>query len=138
MPDTETLKKCSICGELKPLTEFHVSRQTKCGRVASCKVCANASNRIRLRKRRKKYGKRASVGNRYIDTAYRQINRTIVAKQLCLYRKRFKVLKDAGVKIDLHQKATEAELIANNNLIDRTLEAAGLGDKRVDRWEKLQ
>ena len=68
------------------------------------------------------------------------INRSRVASVLCLYRKRYRVLSLAGVDVSLgdNTKVTEEKQIANNELIDRTLEAAGLGDKRVDRWEKLQ
>lgn len=39
-PDNTTLKRCTKCGELKPLDSFHRDKWAKCGRVSECKICA--------------------------------------------------------------------------------------------------
>ena len=38
-------KKCSICGEIKPLDDFHNTKQMKDGKNSQCKVCRNANSR---------------------------------------------------------------------------------------------
>jgi len=38
-------KKCTICGEIKPLDDFHNTKQTKDGKNCQCKVCRNANSR---------------------------------------------------------------------------------------------
>ena len=38
-------KKCSICGEIKPLDDFHNNKNTKDGKFCQCKVCRNANSR---------------------------------------------------------------------------------------------
>jgi hypothetical protein len=138
MYDAVIRKKCAKCKKKKPISRFNNSKTGMYGKDAQCKKCKREAHRIRDAAYKAKYGGRVKIRRSSKDLIYRQINRGIVAKMLCFYRHRFKVLKDADISIDLHIKATEAELIANNNRIDRTLEAAGLGDKRVDRWEKLQ
>lgn len=37
------MKHCTICGELKPLTEYHKRSAMKDGRRSECKVCCNKS-----------------------------------------------------------------------------------------------
>lgn len=39
------MKKCSSCGESKPLEEFHKKANAKDGRQSKCKPCNNASVR---------------------------------------------------------------------------------------------
>lgn len=39
MQTKTTTKTCNKCGETKPLTDFHRSKQTPSGRVAWCKTC---------------------------------------------------------------------------------------------------
>jgi len=39
---TET-KRCTKCGEVKPLDEFHTNNRRPDGRNTQCKVCRNAS-----------------------------------------------------------------------------------------------
>ena len=138
MYDLVICKKCIKCNKKKPISRFNNDKSGMYGKDTQCKKCRRETSRLQAAAYRAKHGKRVKIRRNSKDLIYGQINRGIVAKMLCLYRHRFKVLKDADISIDLHIKATEAELIANNNRIDRTLEAAGLGDKRVDRWEKLQ
>lgn len=40
-------KKCSRCGETKPLSEFHENKRERDGRFADCKECRNAEARLR-------------------------------------------------------------------------------------------
>ena len=37
--DEEPLKKCSNCGELKPISEFHKQKNTNDGLRSECKIC---------------------------------------------------------------------------------------------------
>lgn len=39
MQTKTTTKTCNKCGETKPLTDFHRSKQTPSGRTAWCKTC---------------------------------------------------------------------------------------------------
>ena len=138
MYDAIIRKKCSKCRKKKPISRFNNDKSGMYGKDTQCKTCRRESSRLQAAAYKAKHGGRVKIRRGSQDVMYGKVNRGIVAKRLCLYRHRFKVLKKAGIKLDLHQRATDAELIANNNLIDRTLEAAGLGDKHVDRWEKLQ
>lgn len=38
-------KRCSKCGEYKPLTEYHRSKARKCGVVPRCKTCTRTTRR---------------------------------------------------------------------------------------------
>ena len=42
---TRTAKKCSICGEMKPLHEFVTDRKTKDGRSTLCRPCKRETSR---------------------------------------------------------------------------------------------
>ena len=39
MPECESTKSCSKCGEVKPLEDFHVKKRATCGRTPRCKTC---------------------------------------------------------------------------------------------------
>jgi hypothetical protein len=39
------MKTCSVCGESKPLDEFHHTKTSKDGRTWTCRPCANARSR---------------------------------------------------------------------------------------------
>lgn len=41
------MKACSRCGEVKPLSEFHISNRNKDGHQSRCKLCAKAASRAR-------------------------------------------------------------------------------------------
>lgn len=46
-PDSTTLKRCTKCGEEKPLTEFYTDGRASDGRQSRCKDCWNAIQRER-------------------------------------------------------------------------------------------
>ena len=77
------------------------------------------------------------IGHTCKDEHLMKHHRGSVSKMIRLYRKRFRVLTEAGLIIDFQGK-TIADHINHNNKIDAVLNAAGLGDIREDRWEKLQ
>ena len=39
-------KKCTKCGEIKPLSEYHFRHNTRDKRVSHCKLCANAAHKL--------------------------------------------------------------------------------------------
>lgn len=45
------VKRCTKCGEEKPLNEFYREARSKDGHKAWCKACSNASDRARRRRR---------------------------------------------------------------------------------------
>jgi hypothetical protein len=45
LPAPTTTKKCSKCGQTKPLSDFHSDQGTKDGRFAHCKACSCAYTR---------------------------------------------------------------------------------------------
>lgn len=49
-PPDDLPKRCRICGELKPASEFHVEKRRATGRSRCCKVC----NKESLRKNQKR------------------------------------------------------------------------------------
>lgn len=51
-PDSTT-KRCSKCGEIKPLDQFKPRKESPDGRRAECRTCRNAVERIRCAHRRK-------------------------------------------------------------------------------------
>src|SRR5699024_2462697 len=60
-------KRCSQCGELKPLEGFHVCRDSKDGRRSKCKECA--------RKYRRKYYEANAENIRAQSKKWREANR---------------------------------------------------------------
>ena len=122
MTNSQETYKCVICGEVKLLSQFYKSKTNANGHAHECIKCTLARGR-RYRKK---------IKSQIKDETMLNIRRSVVAEKLCLYRKRFRVLHKAGITINL-LNPTEKEQIANNELIDKTLEAAGLGDKREPR-----
>lgn len=49
--DDHTLKRCYVCGESKPLSEFHRCRARRDGRQTYCKACTNLVSDRQRRKR---------------------------------------------------------------------------------------
>jgi 5-methylcytosine-specific restriction endonuclease McrA len=76
-PDTQQLKRCSNCGEIKPLDAFHISRANNDGRAYRCKSCfreyhaeyyAKHAEEVK-EKRRARY-----AANPEADREYRAVN----------------------------------------------------------------
>jgi len=128
-------KRCRKCKEKKLLKEFHNSARGRFGKASVCKDCIKAKDRSRYVST-KGQGK-PKLRKKDKETSYGKINRHTVAKKLWSYRKRFRALKEAGVDLDFRSN-NEAELIAHAELIDHTLNKAGLGDIRHDSRASLQ
>jgi len=62
--DKET-KKCTKCGELKPLSEFYHNKNTKDGHHSSCKACDEeyTRNHPRAKQKEKEYSRRYYVNH---------------------------------------------------------------------------
>ena len=52
------LKRCSACGELKPLTEFHLKRKARDGRQSRCRPCNIERNKQWYRENPEARGRR--------------------------------------------------------------------------------
>lgn len=46
-------KRCSKCGEEKPLSEYHRSSSSRDGRMSRCKTCRSADTRNYVERRRR-------------------------------------------------------------------------------------
>ena len=55
-PDT---KRCRICGQVKPLTDYHRSAHRADGREYRCKVCENQRRQLRPRRDPRKFADRS-------------------------------------------------------------------------------
>ena len=43
---TMKTKKCTQCEQVKPITEYYVKHDVKCGRAASCKMCQRKAKKV--------------------------------------------------------------------------------------------
>lgn len=62
--EEETMKKCSVCGILKPLDEFHKHKTTKDGKRSKCKECRNEDIKDRYHNRGDKEAMKDQYHNR--------------------------------------------------------------------------
>ena len=95
--DIEQLtKKCSKCGEVKPLNEFYENRRTKGGRESSCKKCKaeyqyeNKERIANYQKENKEYKKKYRQDNqeriKNYNKEYKQKHKKEIAIQFKKYR----------------------------------------------------
>jgi len=72
-------KKCTGCGETKPLEEYHKKKSGKYGRCAKCKLCMNAYmkayNQSEERKAYQKKYRESEKGKAYMKTLVGKIKR---------------------------------------------------------------
>lgn len=61
------MKRCSRCGETKPVTEFHVRRASADGRSAACQTCVLAARRVLYDRRLADQGQERRYGRPVID-----------------------------------------------------------------------
>ncbi|MBU1827050.1 MAG: hypothetical protein KJ731_01010 [Alphaproteobacteria bacterium] len=74
----KSLKSCCECGEVKPLSEYHVNNTNIDGRQGRCKACVNARNRGRFDK------SNAGSGGLVVVQRYREgTSRTHSPGELC-------------------------------------------------------
>ena len=57
-------KRCTKCGEVKPLSGFHRNKSSKDGRHAYCKPCTRAAELARQARRRTEMGEEAWLAAR--------------------------------------------------------------------------
>tara|TARA_Y100000310_G_scaffold279517_1_gene298686 strand:- start:16779 stop:17228 length:450 start_codon:yes stop_codon:yes gene_type:complete len=55
------MKRCSTCKDSKVLSEFHVSKRSKDGRAAQCKLCKKEQDRRRYEKHGEKHRQHVKV-----------------------------------------------------------------------------
>ena len=79
-PDSTTLKRCSKCGETKPIGLFPLSKQAKDGHKPHCKACNSAYQR--------EYAKTHKAQRRAYDAIWREKNHESELKRFAEYRER--------------------------------------------------
>jgi hypothetical protein len=71
-------KKCTRCGEAKPVDAFNLNKRTRDGRHYHCKECTRAyylENRERLLAQKREYTARVADARKASNAAYRDANR---------------------------------------------------------------
>lgn len=66
-------KTCNICGDEKPLVEFHKDKTGKQGRRADCKLCHSASKRVSTRGEKRPKGEKTDLLERAAVMAWKEL-----------------------------------------------------------------
>jgi hypothetical protein len=105
-------KKCKGCGKVKPLSEYHLSVNTKDGHYAQCKPCTRAKNTAW---RRANKGKVAQCKRRYFlqnREAIRQHQKEYMATrrvEASEYRRRWNLAKRYGITMEQYADIWERQ-----------------------------
>jgi len=100
------MKKCSKCGELKPLSEFYTDNRSKYNKTCWCKICTNTSvkiyknnNKNKIKEKRKTYQEKNKVKISVYKKTYRRENREKIHAQQKKYDKKYsEKLNDCYIK----------------------------------------
>jgi|19_taG_2_1085344.scaffolds.fasta_scaffold31053_1 hypothetical protein len=120
----ESSKKCTKCGEVKPLEEFYKSKRSKGGRVSACKSCYKAYNEANKDKRiayykahyeankdkKKAYRKAYDEANKEKVKAHKKVHYQANKEKYKAYKEANKDKRNAHLKnrrkTDLHFRMT--------------------------------
>ncbi len=96
-------KKCTKCGELKSLEDYHNSVNTKDGRYAMCKPCVNAknnewrkANKGKVAECKRRYAMRNWEAIRKHQREYMEAHKVEAAE----YRRRWNLAKRYGITLE--------------------------------------
>ena len=85
-------KRCTKCGEVKPVSEFHKKKRARDGRQARCKACVKAyaaewyvRNRERINERNAAWDAANRERRREVNSAWHAKNREHVAERKAAY-----------------------------------------------------
>ena len=122
------LKKCSKCGILKELDQFHRDKQTKDGHCFSCKECNNKQHR----KHREEY----MVKLRLIDCRYYERNAEKIKE---IAKKKRQNHPEIGAKATSKYGLTEKGKLARKRVIHkrRSHLKDTLSNLTIDQWNKI-
>lgn len=83
IPMPRATKRCTKCGEEKPLAQFYPAKRGRLGLTAHCKTCISKAAAVRMKKAYADPQKRARIQKRATDwnRANRTRRRTIIRKQ---------------------------------------------------------
>jgi 5-methylcytosine-specific restriction endonuclease McrA len=82
-------KKCSKCGEEKPLEQFHKQKECKDGRRPDCKACFYAAGRARLKPgQHAAYSRAFRLRNPNSNREYYQKNKAVLIAKMAEYNRR--------------------------------------------------
>lgn len=143
-------KKCSKCGEIKPLTEFCKQKENKDGFRGSCKVCCNKYKREYYKKnpgKIKKINEKWAKNNPEKVKEYEKYKRKYIKK----YRKnnsekvkksKEKWIKNNPDKVKKYRKKRYKRLskipsYKINNAISKGIRKSLKGNKNGRHWETL-
>lgn len=94
VPSSDLVKKCTTCGEVKPLDEFYWISSAKKRRRAECKACRRAKGRayyMKHKEERSKYARKWREENaEHVAECGRQY-RAENAERIAEYKRRYKV-----------------------------------------------
>ena len=130
MADTVIKKQCTKCHHRKPLSDFYDKKKGRLGKDSYCIDCRkkeSAKSYVKLRTRRKKRTKKVILKTGGCEASLSRVQRKIVARKLCHYRKINKVLKEHEIDIN-YFSTVDKKQIAHNEKIDEILNIHGLGD----------
>jgi len=135
------MKKCTQCGEIKPLVEFN-TRKNKTGRVPfpECKVCGNARNKANYEKNREAVIARTIEYNRVhrdqINSRTRSKNSTSVEEITAGKKTCKKCGGEKTIQAGEYWKCKPCNDISNKNTYDQNRDAV-LAHKKAYREENL-
>jgi len=110
------MKKCTKCGEEKPLTEFHKKRDSKDGCRSYCKICDLEQNKLYRQENKEKINEQNKL--------YYQENKEKISEQKKLYRQENKE------KIKLYRQENKEKINEQNKLYRQE------NKEKVSRWRK--
>ena len=80
------MKKCSTCGEVKSLDDYHNNKNSKDGKQYECKVCRNAKSRKKYNslssKEKSARGKRNNILTRKTKSKWYQKNKVEILEKI--------------------------------------------------------
>lgn len=77
--ETPAMKRCRCCGELKPISEFHIDRSHKDNHDSCCKLC-KSNNRKKMRQAKKVQSQKTDTQ----EAAANKVNLTLSLKNIPL------------------------------------------------------
>ena len=82
------MKKCTKCGEVKELSEYHKNKSEKDAHVYRCKLCVSKKSQEYYKKNREKIKKYRATNQKTNQKKYREKNREKIKERDKVYREK--------------------------------------------------